>query len=323
MNPDDRVQACHNLAADKCRMGLCLEDVRRIDAYLAERWDITVPLPPHQWENRLAELAGEALAKKYWDLHDEMASRYADSIPVPMKLETDFYNVLADDRISGHVHSQKRPEILDAGCLLVHLVRELGIDGPILDVGCHVGYHAELLARETSATVRGIDVCSDAIEVAAAKTSGTPRLAFAVGSLAQQSLNEQYALVYAVRSISLNKIAARQISEALKPGGVAVILEWGAPDPSQRTRKAIREARLGWGFSDVVGGWVGEGREDEAGPVVVLIKDGSLGIPADFIEQAKATWNDHFKHYANSAGTPRSEKTQAYFRGWYRKQRKA
>jgi hypothetical protein len=77
----------------------------------------------------------------------------------------------------------------------------------------------------------------------------------------------------------------------------------------------IREARLGWGFSDVVGGWVGEERGYEAGPVLVLVKDGSLGIPADFVEQAESFWSEHFQKYANSTTTPWHEKTQSYCRG--------
>jgi SAM-dependent methyltransferase len=315
MNPNDRTAACQRLAADKQRLGLPLEDVRRIDTYLDEKWGITMPVPPQQWEDRLTELAGQTLAAEYWRLHDELASCYEADSPVPVKLETAFYNTLADHRISGHVHSQKRTEILDAGCLLLHLIRELGIAGPILDIGCHTGHHAHLLAHETTAEVRGIDLCPKAIEAAHANTAGTPRLAFSVGSLTQQSLAEGYELVYAVRSIDLDKTSARKIAAALKPGGIAAIFTSDAPDTSQRARKAIREARLGRGFCDVVGGWVGAERGYDSGSVLVLIKDGTLGIPADCVEQAMNVWNDHFKDYANSPDTPWHEKTQSYFRG--------
>ena len=318
MDPNHRTAACQLLAADKRRLGLPLEDVRRIDAYLANTWGITMPLPSEQWEKRFAELADVELAADYWELHDELASCYVSESPVPIKLEAAFYNVLADGRISGLVHSQKRTEILDAGCLLLHLIRELGITGPILDVGCHTGHHAHLLAQETSAEIHGIDLCSKAIEAAQVKTHGSPRLTFSVGSLAQQAVTERYELVYAVRSINLDKSATRQISSALRPGGIAAILTRYSPDASQRARKMIRESRLGWGFSDVVGGWVGEERGYEAGPVVVLIKDGSLGIPADYVEQAQSVWTEYFRDYANAPNTPWPEKTQAYSRGHWK-----
>ena len=315
MTPQDRADACQMLAADKRRLGLPIDEVRRIAAVLAEKWGITMPLPMEDWGDRLTEFAGTELAAEYWELHEEQALRYASDAPVPLKLETAFYDILADERISGHVHSQKRTEILDAGCLLVRLVRELSIAGPILDVGCHIGYHADILARETSATVRGIDLSAKAIEVAQPKTRGCPRLLFAAGGLDQHAHAEAYEFIYAVRSVELDKASARQISHALKPGGVAAILTKGEPDSSQRARRAIRAARLGWGFSDVVGGWVGDGRGYEANPVLVLIKDGSQLIPADFVEQAKSVWDKYFKDYANAAETPWEEKTQAHSRG--------
>lgn len=315
MSAKDREDSCHNLAADKRRLGLPLDDVRRIDALLADKWGIKMPLPMDEWTDHLNGLAGEDLAAEYWEVHEEQALRYAHDAPVPLKLETAFYDILADERISGHVHSQKRTEILDAGCLLVHLVRELCISGPILDVGCHIGYHADVLAQETSATVHGIDLSAKAVEAAQAKTRGCPRLSFAVGGLEQHAHAEAFEFIYAVRSVELDKSSARQICGALKPGGVAAILTKGEPDSSQRARRAIRDARLGWGFSDVVGGWVGDGRGYEANPVLVLVKDGSQLIPADFVEQAKSVWNNYFKDYANAADTPWAEKTQAYYRG--------
>jgi SAM-dependent methyltransferase len=315
MIPKDRADACQSLAADKRRLGLPLGDVRRIDALLADKWGITMPLPIEQWVDRLSELAGEELAAEYWELHEEQALRYESDAPVPVELETAFYDILADDRISGHVHSQKRTEILDAGCLLVHLVRELSISGPVLDVGCHIGYHADILAQETSAAVHGIDLSAKAIEAAQAKTRGSPRLSFVAGALEQHARAESYEFIYAVRSLELDKASARQIYGALKPGGVVAILTNGEPDASQRFRRGIREARLGWGFSDVVGGWVGDGRGYEANAVLLLVKDGSELIPHDFVEQAKSVWNNYFKNYANAADTPWNEKTQAYSRG--------
>lgn len=315
MTPTDRAALCQMLAADKRRLGLQLPDVRRIDALLTNKWGIAMPLPIEPWVDRLNELAGEKLAAEYWELHEEQALRHLRESPVPLALETAFYDILADDRISGHVHSQKRTEILDAGCLLVYLVRELCISGPILDIGCHIGYHADILVQETSAKVHGIDLSAKAIQAAQAKTAGSPRLSFAAGSLEQYAEAEAYELIYAVRSIELDKHSARQIYGALQPGGIAAILTKGEPDASQPARRAIRDARLGWGFSDVVGGWVGDGRGYEANPVMVLVKNGSQLIPADFVQQAKSVWNKYFKDYANAADTPWEEKTQAYFRG--------
>lgn len=242
-------------------------------------------------------------------------------LPVPAKLETAFYNVLADERISGHVHSRKRTEILDAACLLTHLVRELGITGPVLDIGCHIGYHAQLLAQQAHATVHGIDRCSEAIEAARAKTLGGSVTTFGVGSLAEQGYDRAFEFIYAVRSIRFDKTSARQIAAALMPGGVAVVLPRGIPGASRRHRQAILDAGLGWGLSDVVGGFVGEGRGYEAGLAIVLVKDGGCSMPADFVQQAHSVWEQYFKDYANAPDTPPAEKNQAYFRSKWRQAR--
>jgi SAM-dependent methyltransferase len=317
MNATEREQVCQQAAADKMRLGLRLDDVRRIDHYLADDWGIKPPLPPDRWKRRLRELGGSGLAAEYWRLHDALAGYYEIGTYPPRDLETVFYNTLAEPSICGHVHSQKRTEILDAGSLLVHLVRTLKISGPVLDVGCHTGHHAVLLARETGCPVTGIDLSEKALETARAKTAGTEGLTFCDTTLSDPSFAGAFEMLYAVRSIDLDDFNLGQVSSALKPGGVAVILPSVAPDDSPEARTALRDAGLGWGLSDVVGGWVGEERGYDAGPVVVLIKGGSITAPADFVRQATKAWDKHFKGYANDPDTPYSERTQAYCRGYW------
>lgn len=315
MKVAEREALCNQLAADKRRLGLPLGDVRRIDAFLAEKHGITLPLPPDKWEKRLNALAGKTLAKRYWDVHERQALCLNLDRDIPPDLEKAFYNILADKRISGHVHSQKRAEILDAACLLVHLVRALRISGPILDVGCHTGHHAHLLAAETTAAIRGIDLSPKAIAAAQSRAADTPRLSFSVGSLTAPPLGDEFEMVYAVRSIPLDARTAHEIAAVLQPGGVAVVLPQVPPETAFSEQESTPEAGLGWGFSDVVGGWKGEQRGFEAGPVFVLIKGGSKPVPDDATEQATSVWDQYFKDYANEPSTPSAEKTQAYHRG--------
>jgi SAM-dependent methyltransferase len=315
MNALEREQICQQMAQDKRRLGLPLEDVRRIDRYFADNCGITMPRPPARWKRRLRELGGKGLADEYWELHDAIASHRETGLELPEGLETVFYDLLADPRICGHVHSQKRTEILDAACLLIHLARILKITGPILDVGCHTGHHAHLLAQEVQVPVTGIDLSAKAIEIARARTAGTSGLNFNTFSLSDPSFTNVFEMIYAVRSIDYDDASIASVAAALQPGGLAVIVTSGAPDASQESRDAIRAEGLGWGLSDVVGGWVGEERHYEANAVLLLIKDGTREIPADFIDQATSTWTEHFQDYANNPETPWPEKTQAYFRG--------
>jgi hypothetical protein len=161
----------------------------------------------------------------------------------------------------------------------------------------------------------GIDLSSKAVETARAKTAGITNLTFSDACLSDPSFTGAFEMLYAVRSIDLNAATVGPISAALKPGGVAVILPSCAPDESTNSRDAILQAGLGFGLSDVVGGWVGEERDYEAGPALVLIKGGTRLIPDDFLSQAASMWTPHFEDYANHPDTPWAEKTQAYCRG--------
>ena len=52
---------------------------------------------------------------------------------------------------------------------LIHTARELGLTGPILDVGCGEGYYSTRLARELGAELTGLDISKEAVRCAAAK----------------------------------------------------------------------------------------------------------------------------------------------------------
>jgi SAM-dependent methyltransferase len=316
MTASARDSACWQLAADKPRFGLSLQEVRKVDSYLRERWGIVPPLPPDEWPERLRRLGGKRLFRQYCELHDEMAMQIEADLSPPESLVSAFYDVIADHRISSHVHSQKRTEILDAGCLLVHLIRSLGVDGPVLDVGCHIGYHSLLLAKECGVSVHGIDRCRKAIERAQCEARHEPLVTFSCESLAEERFREKFELVYAVRSIPCDSGFVAAVAKVMRPGGVVVFVPQQVPDLDADLISGLATAKLGWGFSDVVGGWVGEGRGYEAGVVLTLVKDGKALVPKDFVEQADAVWGSHFRDYANAPSTHADEKTQAYCRGY-------
>jgi SAM-dependent methyltransferase len=311
-----RESACWKLAADKRRLGLPLHDVRSVDAYLRDQWGIQPPVHPDHWSDRLRRLAGKRLYEDYCELHDQQASYFASDLEPPEEVVRAFYDIIADPRISSHVHSQKRTEILDAGCLLVHVIRSLGVKGPVLDVGCHIGYHAGLLAKECGVAVHGIDRSRKAIQVAIGKAVGNPLLSFGVQELEDDAFRERFELVYAVRSVACDIESVAAIASMLKPGGLAVFLPQEVPEGDEAFTSALQQARLGWGFSDVVGGWVGEGRSYEAGVVLAFVKDGTAPLSPEFAEQAESAWGLHFRDYANSPTTPAAEKTQAFCRGY-------
>ena len=71
-----------------------------------------------------------------------------------------------------------RREFLEAGhyapiCqTLIHTAKELGISGPILDVGCGEGYYSSRLADALGSELTGLDISKEAVRCAAAKYKG-------------------------------------------------------------------------------------------------------------------------------------------------------
>ena len=71
-----------------------------------------------------------------------------------------------------------RREFLEAGFYapiaqtLIETARELGICGPILDVGCGEGYYSARLADALGAELTGLDISKEAVRCAAAKYKG-------------------------------------------------------------------------------------------------------------------------------------------------------
>ncbi len=71
-----------------------------------------------------------------------------------------------------------RRAFLDTGCYqpildaLIRTAKELGITGPILDVGCGEGYYSARLAAALHAELVGLDISKEAVRCAAARYKG-------------------------------------------------------------------------------------------------------------------------------------------------------
>jgi SAM-dependent methyltransferase len=311
-----RLNICRKMAVDKRLLGLPLKSVRDIDDYMQNEWKIAPPTHPENWDSELRRVAGADLCARFKYLYDRQADYLSRGKTIPQDIETRFYDVIADPRISGFIHSQKRTYILDTAALLMHLVSKLEIAGPILDIGCHVGYHSILLNREFDHEVHGIDLSKSAISIAKQRAAQGARIHFDNMPLESESLRERFDFVYAANSIKLDAKSLRVISRTLKPNGVAVIVR-GKNEDFGMHRTGLLACGLGFGFADVIGGWLGDARGFEAEFVLVLIKGIDSVIPDDIDQEAESGWNNHFKEYANTPGIPSEEKTQAYFRGRY------
>jgi 2-polyprenyl-3-methyl-5-hydroxy-6-metoxy-1,4-benzoquinol methylase len=316
MDGKRREVKCREMADDKCRLGLPLQAVTGIDQYLRTEWGIVPPTNPAVWDKQLARIAGTDLHSRFRYLHDKQASYLLRGKEPPRETVARFYDLISDDRISGFIHSQKRAYILDAAALLVYLIPQLEIAGPVLDVGCHIGYHAILIGRQTGREVVGIDKSVVAIQVAKRKTPPSLNVRFDTTPLKTDTLKERFDFVYAVDSTIPTGDNLVALSQVLRPNGVLILAHAFDAFADSSFARNLLAAGLGFGFADVTGGWIGEGRGFSDTTVVVLIKGTNTPLPQDFRQEIEQGWN-FFKEYANDPTTPWDEKTQAFFRGKY------
>jgi hypothetical protein len=112
-------------------------------------------------------------------------------------------------------------------------------------------------------------------------------------------------------------LGAPLLAGALKPNGVMMIVDDFDQFAGNEFQRGVSAAGLGFGFADVLGGWLGEGRGFEAKAVLILIKGTEQSVPHDLRRQTEEGWDNYFKDYANDPRTAQDEKTQAFCRGKY------
>jgi 2-polyprenyl-3-methyl-5-hydroxy-6-metoxy-1,4-benzoquinol methylase len=314
---ESRAAAYHDLAKRKSSIALTWDQLVHLDEFLSARFGITQLPDGFDWWAGLESRCGKSLARKYRKLYSQQVEYYEVGTQPPHALERTFYNLIAQDPLSGLVHSQKRPIILDAASMLTRLMEVGDIRGAALDIGCNGGYHALWLATQGQLTkLLGIDDASACVayadRVAALNKPSRTSLSFKSVAFNDVVGVGAFDLVYSIDgALSLGNF--KSISAAaglLDDGGVLVVCQrapalWGA------SIGAAEALGLGLVLLDVVGGW--NGSEFDAEPVFVFVKGAKAGCPSDPEAEATSIWIPGFRDYANG-GVPPSEKTQAYYR---------
>jgi ubiquinone/menaquinone biosynthesis C-methylase UbiE len=153
------------------------------------------------------------------------------------------------------------PPDLRAGTIAAAAVPEL-IDelrlkpgDTLLDLACGRGAYGLLIARETGATLIGVDFSAQAVAEAREQAArlGVPGVTFAVGELTatgQPGAGADAVLCTdAIQFPDEPAVAYGEIRRVLKPGGRVVLTCWEAADPAdQRVGARIRRADLGQGL---------------------------------------------------------------------------
>lgn len=94
---------------------------------------------------------------------------------------------------------------------LIETAKELGITGPILDVGCGEGYYSARLAQALNAELTGFDISKEAVRCAAAKYKGPTWLTATAAHIPVESGSAQ--LVTSLFALTLPEEFARVLQE--------------------------------------------------------------------------------------------------------------
>ena len=315
MSEPSREQICRKINQDKLLLALTFKEVSAIDTYFKQVWGIQSPITPQKFDKALLKAAGKVLFNKYDGLNDQRAEYLLHDESIPFNLEKKFYDLIADEKLAGLIHSKKRTFILDAAALIISLIKNLKITGPILDIGCSIGYHCGLISKFTGLEVLGIDISKKSIAEAKRRTSKvTSGLKFKATTIDKNDFAKKIDFVCSIDSIEIDQKNIRLISKALKPNGIALLIDDLPMFDNVELKKVLIKEKLGFGFADITGGWTGDENGFDSKIALILIKGGSKPLPRNYLQQAKSAWSDYFIDFANDKNTREDKKTQAYCR---------
>ena len=313
MSESSREQICRKINQDILLLALTFKEVSAIDSYFKQVWGIQSPIAPQKFDKALLKAAGKVLFNKYDDLNEQRLEYLLQDESIPFTLEKKFYDLISDEKLAGLIHSKKRTFILDAAALIISLIKSLKIIGPILDVGCSIGYHCGLISKFTGLEVLGIDISKKSINEAKRRTpKDTSKLKFKATTIEKGDFAKEFDFIYSIDSIEIDKKNIHLISRALKPNGIALLIDDSPMFNNVDLKKVLIKEKLGFGFADITGGWTGEENGWQSKIALILIKGGAKPLPSNFQRQAEFAWDNYFKEFANNKNTREDKKTQAY-----------
>lgn len=318
MNVRDRLALLGATCASRHRIVMNRDVVTAADLFLAAHFGIDNPSSSGELLSRLERAAASSReAKKVLKAVEARNLEYAGD---PQRSHHDvdrlFYDAIAVAPFLGMVHSLKRVFILDAAVCLSWVCKALEIRGPVLDLGCHAGYHALWLASTTGLPVTGLDLSRRAVSGAAevARKLNAPAT-FVARNWREWTPDQTFEMIYSIDGPdwfdSYDPHVAELIRTRLSEGGVFLLVEDQVDLPE--IVGIAGQYGLSCGMSDVVGGWTGEEFLGKA--VLVFVKTGDIVTPPPSVWDTGSAWDlGGFASYANAAPVPKREKTQAYFR---------
>lgn len=322
---DERANSLAALINDDLGGSLDLSEVQSIDDTLKNDWGIDF-IQFDSMDELLHSLPASRAVEVFLERHDEVAEAMLAGDDYQQRIaEGRLYDCLGNAELLGPVTSARRHLILDALCLFIAHYRYLGLDGPILDVGCHAGMTSQILARHLSRPVVGIDPSSPAIELGRSRINNSDITLIAEGIpwKTDRRFNAAFVLDAMPEDRGVRTSFIRGVSELLTDGAYCLIvsMHWSGA-PYSKTKRTLESAQLGFCVSDVIGGYGGVPLEFDAEVGVALVKGSKREYTENAIEISDRNWS-RFQDYANTPGTASRHKTQAFERATLKSSRGA
>lgn len=306
---------------DRLVVAIPLADVQKIDRALAERWGINYDESKRPLAEMLPMDSTDPAIQAYWDGYEAMADILRDGGTEVERQRADalHYGSLANDRILAPVTSQRRALLIDSIALTAGVLRTANFSGAVLDLGCHAGFCADVLADLAPNEIVGVDPCEPAIAYGRSKLRSGSRVSLDVAAVSGVEAG-RFDVVLAIDAMPSGLRDGNEflvgVGKALRSGGVAILVSMGWVNMDvTRLRAGLKRAGMGYAFADVMGGWMGAPPQFQVEIALVLTKGGSGVVPRDLAKRTESEW-EYFKRFANSGTTAWREKTQAFERAY-------
>jgi len=298
-------------------------DLLRLDTELRDAWGIDLgSLESPGWWESLARECPPALVDRFGEVHRAYVAAEAGGSPTTRVAEREFFDLVADERLLGRVHSHRRPVIIDTAVLVDDLVTGRGISGPLLEAGCHAGYLASWWARHADLEVVGSDLSGPALELGRRRSVELGRnVELVEADLLPENGAGRFELIVAVdvlpEEIESGLGGLQRLATGLADGGWLVLSTGHRLDvawqPLERVRRKLAELELGFVEAGCLGGVVSPGREPLGQSVLVFRRGDTTGLPEDCVEMSRRDW-PAFLGYVENPDVPVREQSVAWLR---------
>lgn len=287
-------------------------EVKSISDSFSEDWGIRY-LWPDEFDNKLADVRKEIqFEEAFREFFDRSGTKAINAN------NEKFFRAICKHQLHGLITSARRARLVDSVSAAVAVVQKENIDGRILDVGCHAGHIASLIADRVPNEMLGIDRLKDAIMAAIEHPSRNSRVEFRQDRIPRNS-NEQFGLIVSVDAIHNlpSHKHVKNYGELLEPDGIVLITSPSLKDDNwPKFIKAAAKAGLCFRYAFPVGGYGGasevSGNQFSSQIMIALQKKDGPKIPAS-LRTIEEEWWEEFHPPSRLMDTAVTENTYAFY----------